>query len=231
MSDELMNAPMAGLLQTANAQIFEDVDDILQRSLAIGDPLIAIEYAQGLQKESLIKGLAIAKLMYKLKSSWNLFEVAGIEETFESMVECYNGYKPATLEKYIRMWGNIFENPDLSPDLKNQLSGRPVGDLLLLSAAARDGSLTSEDWEKVTIAPDSGGVRDIVRKARGDVTSSKNALIPKLQTREGQSPRGTLFFYYGEQKYEFGMLDIDNKDEAVLNMIGRFINRLGIGEV
>jgi hypothetical protein len=232
MNNELMEAPIAGLLTELDIQLFEEVDTVLQRSLAIGDPLIALEYASGLQKESLLRGLAIAKMMYKLKESWELFTVAGVEDTFENVIEAHSPYKASTLDKYIRMWKNIFESRSLSAELKNQLSGRPIGDLLLLSAAARDGSLTEDDWMKVTIAEDTNKVREIVRKARGEVTSSSSALIPKLQVREGAVVRGTMYFYNRDGiRKDFGTLMIDDPDPDVQQMIARVINRLNVGEV
>jgi len=225
-----MYAPVAGLLSGANVDIFNEVDTILERSLAVGDPLIALEYAHGLQKESLVKGLAISKLMYKLKQNWSFFEVAGVGDTFENIVEA-NGYKPSTLEKYIRMWESIFENPVLSEDLKNKLSGRPIRDLLLLTAAAREGSLSDADWEHVTVAGDGYKVREIVRKARGQVTSSASALIPKVQWRnEGALPVGALYFYSKDELKVFGKLELNSEDEDVKKMVERTINRLGIKE-
>lgn len=230
--NELVHAPMAGLLKGQDNAIFNQVDDVIQRALTTGDPLIALEYAQRLQREGLLKGLGIAKLMYKLKQNWALFEVAGIGDSFESMVETQNGYAPATLEKYIRMWESIFENPELPEDIKNQLSGRPIGDLLLLTAASREGSLSERDWKEVTIAPDTNKVKEIIRRARGDVTSSKSALTIMIQMRpDGVLPRGTITVSSNGERSVIGALHLDLDEESAQKAIARIIQRTGLLEI
>lgn len=231
MPNELVEVPLAGFLKDADKQMFETVDTVVARSLATGDPLIALEFARSMQREGLLRGLAIAKLMYKIKQSWNLFEVAGVGDTFESIVQTQNGYSPETVEKYIRMWEGIFENPDIDDELKHQLSGRPISDLLLLTAAAREGSLSSEEWSRVAVAPDSHTVRDIVRKARGDTTSSKTAVIPRIQMRaDGTFPRGALYVYENGNPVLFGSIDVDTDSEAAKKAIARIINGAHIKE-
>lgn len=231
MPNDLIEVPLAGFLKDSDKGIFQTVDDVVSRSLATGDPLIALEFARSMQREGLLRGLAIAKLMYKIKQNWNLFEVAGVGDTFESIVQTQNGYAPETVEKYIRMWEGIFENPHIDEELKHQLSGRPIGDLLLLTAAAREGSLSESDWEKVSVAPDSHSVRAIVRKARGEVTSSKTAVIPQIQMRpDGTFPRGALYVYENGTPVLFGSIDVDTTSEAAKKAIARIINGAHIKE-
>jgi len=224
MSNELANAPMAGLLRDAERSIFGTVDEVLGRALTVGDPLIALEYVQSLQKDSLVKGLAIAKMMYKIKQNWQLFEIAGVQDTFENVVETQNGYAPATVEKYIRMWESIFENDSIPEDIKNQLSGRPIRDLLLLTAAAREGSLNDDDWERVSVAADSQGVREIVRKARGEATSSRSAITIFLQVRDGAYPMGSLYIARDGVRTMIGSLDVESEDDDVKKAIARICN-------
>lgn len=231
MNDMLVEAPMAGFLSSSDTTLFNKVDEVLERSITVGDPLIAFEFAQSLQRDGLLKGLAIAKLMYKVKQSWALFEVAGVGDTFENLVQSMNGYSPATVDKYIRMWESIFENPDLPEDIKNSLSGRPIRDLMLLTAASREGSLTDEDWGKVSVAGDTSEVRDIVRKARGEVTSSKNAVTIILQIRDnGTYPRGALTASKDGLRIMIGTLDVDNEDEIAKKAITRLVNAARILE-
>lgn len=232
MSNDLMTAPLAGFLKDSDKGLFQEVDLIIGRSLATGDPLIAFEFARSMQRDGLLRGLAIAKLLYKMKQNWNLFEIAGVGDTFESIVQTQNGYAPETAEKYIRMWESVFENDDISDDLKHQLSGRPIGDLLLLTAAAREGSLSASEWDKVAIAPDSHTVRDIVRKARGGVTSSNTAVIPHIQMRvEGTFPKGTLFVYENGVPILFGSLDVDTTSEFAKKAIARILNSAHVKEI
>jgi hypothetical protein len=230
--NDLVHAPMAGLLKGQDNAIFNQVDDVIQRALTTGDPLIALEFASKLQRDGLLKGLGIAKLMFKLKQNWQLFEVAGIGDSFESMVESQNGYAPATVEKYIRMWESIFENPELPDDIKNQLSGRPIGDLLLLTAASREGSLSSRDWDEVTVASDTSKVKEIIRRARGEVTSSKSALTIMIQMRpDGIQPRGTITVSSNGERCVLGALLLDLPEDSAQKAIARIIQRANIMEI
>lgn len=225
MTFDMTVAPMAGILEDKDSEVFDYIDTLIERSIAVGDPLIALEYVQRLQKETLVKGLAIAKVMFKMRQNWSFFEVAGVGDTFENLVEATNGYAPATVEKYVRMWESIFENDKLSPEIKNRLSGRPIRDLLLLTAAAREGSLSDADWDKVLVAGDSHDVRNIVRKARGEVTSSKNAVLPILQIHDnGAAPIGTVYGYDNGVKKEAGNLNVGSADLFVQKIIARLVN-------
>lgn len=229
MSD-LMTMPVAGILR-GSSQMFEDVDTVLGRAIAAGDPLIALEHITTLQKEGMMRGLAIAKMFYRIRQNWSLFERAGVGDSFESLVEAQNGYAPATVEKYVRMWEKIFENSDLSEDLKDKLSGRPIGDLLLLTAAASEGSLGEEEWKEIVIAPDTNRVREVVRNARGDVTSSKNAIFLSVIRRTDSSfPPGTLVAYCNGESEVIGQLKVGNLSELGARAQASIINRARIEE-
>lgn len=219
-------------IEPTDVTYFNTVDDIVGRSVAAGDPMIAFEYIQGLQREWFVKGLAVAKLLYRMKQSWALFRSAGIDDEFESVVETTIGYSPATVNKYINMWDSIFENPDLSEDLKRDLAGKPIEALLLLTAAAREGSLNDEDWNYVAQTTDIKDIRSIVRERRGDQTSSKNAKLPSLFRREqGGLAQGTLTITVNGERKVVGTLLVDSPDDDVVQYINKMINALHIFEV
>lgn len=219
-------------IEQKDLNYFDTVDDIIGRSVAAGDPMIALEYVQGLQREGFIKGLAIAKLLYRMRQSWELFRQAGTDDNFENVVEATTGYSPATVNKYINMWESVFENPALTAETKTALAGKPIETLLLLTAAAREGSLNDDDWEHIAHSSSINEVRARVRERRGDVTSSKNARLPSLFRREqGGKAQGTLIITVnGEQKI-IGFLKLDTGDQDVDEYINKMVNVLRINEV
>jgi hypothetical protein len=219
-------------IQSSDLGYFDNVDDIVGRSIAAGDPLIALEYVQGIQRDWFIKGLAVAKLLYRMKQAWDLFRAAGVDDDFENVVETTTGYKPATVNKYVNMWESIFVNDDLPEEIKTKLAGKPIETLLLLTAAAREGSLEYEDWERVAQSSDAKEVRSIVRERRGDQTSSRSAKLPSLFYRDtGTRARGTLIISVdGEQKV-IGFLQLDSGDKDVEEYINKMINVLHVNEV
>ncbi len=219
-------------IQKEDTAYFNQVDDIIGRAVAAGDPMIALEFVQGVQREGFIKGLAIAKLLYRMKQSWQLFQVAGIDDTFENVIEGTIGYSPATVNKYVRMWESIFENNAIADELKQVLMGKPIETLLLLTAAARDGSLDDDDWEDIAHTSDIKEVRSKIREKRGEKTSSRNARLLSLYFRDtGSKTRGTLIVTVGGEQKVVGYLNMDDPDEDVQKSIEKIINTLRVYEV
>ncbi len=226
-----MNEPIVRI-QKQDVHYFETVDDVIGRSIASGDPLIALEYIQGLQRDGFVRGLAIAKMFYRMQQSWDLFRAAGIDDEFQNVVETTTGYSPATVNKYINMWESVFENPAITEDIRLQLAGKPIETLLLLTAAAREGSLTDEDWESVAHAADIKEVRNKIQERRGKQTSAGSAKIPSLFYRDtGTRTRGTLIITVrGEQKV-VGYFMMDTGDEDVDQYIQKMSNQLHFNEI
>ena len=226
MSDDVA---IVSSIQLSGESIIQNIDEAVNRSIAAGDPLIALEYGRSLQLEGQVRGLALAKMLYKMKKNWAIFVSAGVEDDFETIVYSVNGYKPGTIDKYVRLWENVFENATLEDELKNRLAALPIGQLLLLSAAASDGDLSRADWDKVTIASNKEEVRDIVREARGERTSSGTAVSLKLYDREGgQYPRGTLVAYQGDESIVVGYLTMDDESPLFDKAKSRLVNGAGI---
>jgi len=226
MSDDVA---IVGSIQLSSESIIQNIDEAINRSIAAGDPLIALEYGRSLQVEGQVRGLALAKMLYRMKKNWNIFVSAGVEDDFETVVYSVNGYKAGTIDKYVRLWENVFENASIEEGLKNRLAALPIGQLLLLSAAASDGDLTNADWDKVIVASSKEEVRDIVREARGERTNSGTAVSLKLYDRDGsQYPRGTLVAYQGEDSVVVGYLTMDDLSPLFDKAKSRLINGAGI---
>jgi hypothetical protein len=212
-----------------NDEVIRMVDEAVDRSVATGDPLIALEYGRTLQKEGIVRGLAVAKILYKIEQRWAVFESAGVEDDFETIVYITNGYKPDTIKKYVRLWKNVFENHELDDSLKQRLAAMPISQLLLLSAAASEGDLTPDDWNKVTVASNKGEVREIVRGARGERTSSGSSVSIKLFERDGgQYPRGTLVAYQGDESIVVGYLTMEDESPLFEKALARITNGAGV---
>lgn len=219
-------------IESTDMQYFDTVDDIVGRSIAAGDPLIALEYVQKLQREGMLKGLAIAKMFFRLRQSWDLFRTSGTDDEFENVVESTTGYSRATINKYLDLWENIFENDALSDDLKTKLAGKPMEILLRLSSAAKEGSLSGDDWNKVAESSNIQEVRAQVRERRGDRTSSKLAKIPSIFWREtGTHSRGELIITVDGEQKTVGHLELDSPDDDVQKYIAKIINILHVFEV
>ena len=218
--NDLIEAPMK--IDPEDLKVFDDVDDVVARSIVIGDPLLALEHGNSLIKTSKLKSYALAKLLYKLNAQWDLFQSSGTDDDLKTMVEVHLGIKPATTEKYLNMWGAIFENDNIDDETKMLLSGRSIGDTLLLTAAARDGSLDPHEMREAALATDRAALRKIIRNKRGEKTSSGAATLLYVAMRDtGRRKAGTIYVKRGDAYEDIAVLlpvvsDVGEKGQARL---------------
>lgn len=228
---------MAGLDQEVQItdtelKVFDTVDSVVSKSVTAGDPIPAFTFAGELIRSGQIRGLALAKLLYEMKSKWALFQQAGIDDNFEDVAFAHIGRSAETILKYTRMWENIFANDGISEVIKRKLMGKDIGDLLLMTATIREG-VDDKTMSKLLNAPDKNSLRDIIAESRGgDRTSSSNAVRIFIQLRdEGKYPRGCVYVKQGNESHIVGTLDVDSDDELVKKAIARITNSSGIVEV
>jgi hypothetical protein len=213
-------------LKDEDRKVFDDVDNVIGRSITAGDPVIALEYGRDLLTRSQVQGLALAKMLYKLRESWALFEASGTGDTLEAMAVVHMGRSAQTVTKYIRLWENVFANETIPDNIRQQLMGRPIKDLLLITAMAREGA-DEDTLKRIVAAPDHNSVRDIVRGERGPRSSSEMAVVVNLEMRRNAAnPIGTLTI----GREEFGHLDVENPHPRVKAAIARLVQSAGIRE-
>jgi len=224
MANELENNYDQGfLLNPQDLKIFTDVDEIISSSLIQGDPRPALWFGSKMRREGQIRGLALSKLLFELDRHWEMFQSGGMDERIEDLVFVEMGISPQTTRKYIGLWGDLFENPDIEDDIKRKLMGKSIQSLLLLKAAARDGD--DIDWDAVAGAESGAEIRDLVRGVRGPTTSSESAVTIFLD-REGSlyARRGS-----NPDKFPIGRLFIDDmEDSTVAKAINRLVERGGV---
>jgi hypothetical protein len=211
---------------------FADVDTILDQAITAGDPLIAAEYGNGLTNSMRLKGVALAKLFFGMKSNWHLFQAAGIEEDFPTFVDAHMHITGRIADKYADMYQAVLANPEIPLEVREQLKLKPIQSLLLLTAAVREGSLDAEDLEDVVVL-DYNGVRSKVREARGDATNSHTTIFARLVQRDNASyPKGSIVvFGPGSDIEAIGMLNINPRTESGKKYLQRIINKLGLEDM
>lgn len=214
---------MNEIINLNEQDVFGDVTDVVKRAITIGDPLIALEFGSRMKKMVAVHGLALADLLYQLKSNWHLFQAAGIEGELEDLADVHMDIRPATTKKYIDMWKNIFANGEVPDDIKGILTERPIGDLLLLTAAVGEGSLSGEDLKAAALSADKQALREYVQHARGLQTSAKTAItLCVAMVDRGNMKKGTLFAKQGNKKVILGVLyeqDSDLGEKAIEALI------------
>lgn len=218
-------------ISDAELAIFNTVDDIVNKAVTAGDPIPALNFGGELVRSGQVRGLALAKLLYEMKSKWELFQSAGFDDNFEDVAFAHVGRSPETVTKYVRMWESIFMNEGISPEIKRKLMNRDVGDLLLLTAISREG-VTDEKMEELATAPDRQELRNRIKGERGERTSSVNAIRIQLQRTEGRTyPVGALLARQGRDTVIIGTLNLDDEDELAEKAVARIVNAAKIEEI
>lgn len=222
-------------LSDSELTLLDYVSEIVTKSVTAGDPVPAFGFGKELVRSGQIRGLALAKLLYEMKSKWSIFQAAGIEDNFEDVAFEHVGRSPETILKYTRMWESIFANPEVSEDDKKRLMGKDIKELLLLPAIIREG-VDKETMDKLLNASDRDSLRDIIKGERGDRTSSSNAIRIFLQRTENRTyPEGTIFARSGGHTSVIGSLDVNGAtgDETGMaeKAIARIVGAAGIVEV
>ena len=224
----MTDAPV--IIRNVDMAVFDAADQTLERSIIIGSPDMVFEFILELRKSVAARGYALAKLLYHTRKTWSTFNIEG---EFEDVVFERTGLSRQTVVKYVRMWENLFDNPNIAEKTKMLLMGRNIRDSLLLSAGAADGTLDDDMIRFAAITPDSESLREIVRKARGQVTSSSTFIQLSVVTR-ADNPKlrcGTVLARRGDEQVEIGWLDVETSNELAKTGILRVINSSNIREV
>lgn len=217
-----------------------EIDTILNQAIMAGDPLIATDHGNKLSKTIVLKGIALAKLLYGMRSNWHLFRAAGIEEEFLDFIEAHMiGVAPRTADKYASMYESVFANEKISDELKAQLTGKPIKTLILLTAAVREGSIREGGEEdelqlEDVVLLDHEGVREMVQRARGRETSTRARVYGRIVKGDNRAyPKGTIVvFGPGTDIEAVGWLKLDYiQTESGKQYVEKIQNILGLEEL
>jgi len=185
-------------------EIFRTVETKVHSAILHGDPSIAFDHGKELGRKAMLNGVAVAKLMWELSTKWNLFN---IDETFENEVLAQWGYSPATTMKYVRMWEQTFNNPDVPEYIKDSLYGHPINNLMALGPALSEGLLSEDEMERAAKAHDLKTLKDVIKGAGGGSgTSAKTAI---WITIEGN---GDITAYQDGERFPLGYLDMQTEE-------------------
>ncbi len=209
------------LLTDNDLMLLNEVDEYVDRSLISGDLRSVLKFGRVIKRNMQISGVAFAKLLTRINDHWDQYTSAGIEDDFVDVMYSELGSAPATTRKYIAMWRAIFDNNTIPEDVKKQLLGRPVKSLLVLTAAANEGSV---EWQEVLETSTHAEVQQVVRAARGKATSSSTRITIKLMRT------GELVAYRENDRVPLGYLMRDPSNDINVKAIDRIVNSSGILE-
>jgi hypothetical protein len=225
MSEPLGNGIDTAIqLRAGDREVMSMVDQVVDAAVAQGNLTLVTTYGMALRRQMQTSGLALAKLLYRVKESWGLFQAAGLDDEFIDVIYAEMGVAPGTTTKYVALWEALFANPNIPIEVKENLEGKPMRSLILLTASARDEDF---DWTRVVDAATPSEIREIVRAHRGQQTSSGSALRLEINLRDGK-----ITARKEDQYRVVGMLLVKDykKDPLVASAIDRIIGAADIME-
>ena len=178
------NYDEAVTLTSGDMTCIEMVDEIVEKSLINGDINKPLMYGKSLKRNMQASGLALAKLLTRMEDNWeNYKKSGGVDDEFVDTIHASLGLSVGTITKYTGMWRAVFDNPDIDPDIKQQLLGKPMRSLILLKAGVEEGSINPEDAAKTISTAE---MRELVRASRGLVGTANSAILIGLNVRNGE---------------------------------------------
>jgi hypothetical protein len=210
------------VVQQEDMQLFSAIDSYVSRSVLMSDPTILWNFGRSLCKNVQLQGHALAKLLFSLKENWQTYNC---EDDIYDVIQAELGIRISTAKKYVTMWERVFSNPEIPDNIKQQLLGRNMKTLLLLSATAEESEI---DWSEVVNTNTDGEVRELVRKARGEQTSSKTRITIYFDHKSGE-----LTAVSDDHKCVLGMLIVElfgELDPLIQKATERIIKSAGIIE-
>ena len=163
--------------------LVKDIDRAIEISLLSGRPDAAMGLGRDILRQGRLSGVKLARLLYEIDEIWDKFTT---DDRVEDAIERDIGVPKDTFLKYSRMYRFV-----LRP--RPALSGKPIEGLIKLTAAAREGQFTDDDWKEIVLAPNVRAMLVVRDRARGIQTSGHKRLSlwctpsGQLELKRGQS--------------------------------------------
>lgn len=176
------------MLTDAEWDDLKETGEAIENSLLYGSPEPAIAYGREIMRSGMLKGVKMAKFLYELKAVWDSFDT---DDRVEDYVFRELGVPIETFTKYTQAYEWTINKAPIG--MGRAMAGKPIGSLILLIAASREGQLTDEDWKDLTKAHDKGEIQAIVRRARGIQAGAHAGIVivweadGRVRARKGNS--------------------------------------------
>lgn len=194
-------------------EIVADVNRAIEISLLSGKPDEAMALGREILRKGRLSGVKLARLLYEIDQAWHLFTT---DDKVEDAIERDIGIPRDTFIKYSRVYKFVLRG-------RPELAGKPIEGLIKLTAGAREGDFTDDDWKEIVLAPNIRAMMVVRDRARGIQTSGHNRLSAWC------SKSGQLYCKKGEngQIKNWGFVPPNSSDKDISAMVAR-LEKIGV---
>jgi len=199
-------------------EILQRVEQLVQQAIKDKDVEAALNIPRQIILVQKISGLALAKAIYMIKQSWDVFEM---DEPFEDVAFAYFGKHKSTISRYEKIW-RMLEGSNVPDKYKEDVKQIGIQSQIPIANHLDAGyEIEDDDWKELIGEPDFHSVSAKLRELKGKE--------PRPQALSIWMERdGTLKCSKGGGIYYLGWLDIDEKNEIVQQAIERIRKHTGV---
>jgi hypothetical protein len=205
-------------LDIDDKEILQKAENVIQEAIEQQNAYIALNVCRELVGVGKLSGMALAKILYSIKDSWESFD---IDDWFEDVVYEYIGLHQTTVTRYVRVW-EMYAEEKIPKKFEEKIQQRNIKEQIPIANAIAQGcEIDDDDWKELADAPDLSTVLRVVRDISGKPPRKSSLQI--YLDRDG-----SLWAYQENQKGFVGSLEVDDKEELVKKAIERLVKNSGV---
>ena len=192
------------------------VEEVLEKAFREHDAEYALNACANLINIAKISGKALARMLYTLKTHWDVFDTL---ETFEDYAYPKLGLDPHTVTRYIKVEEMLRSLPE---GVDPNLTQRPIGQLIPIANAVAQGyEFDSEDWKRFSQAPTEREIRKEILDITGKEPRKSGVTIYMDKS-------GSLWAQNVDERKFIGSLEVQDDDPLIRKAINRIVDRTGV---
>jgi hypothetical protein len=198
--------------------LLSQIDTIISQAISEENVSVALEAAKKSLSLTRISGLALAKLLYKIKINWSKFY---IDDDYLDYMHNELGLIGITITRYCRVW-EMFESHIIPSELEEKMLSKPMRDLVAVSnTVTQEYDIDDKTWDALANSPDSSTLNETLRTLK-NVEPRSNALLIRIKRN------GDITAYKDGGQFFCGYLELESDEPAVKAAIDRILSASGI---
>jgi hypothetical protein len=225
MTDMMLSSTFDEPLASPQADrdnLFTKIDDVLQRSIAQNDPIIALQGVKQLEQVGRITGLGLAKLLWAVQDRWADYNTG---EEFRDYVIEHTSLAWATVTRYCLVW-EMYQKNTIPAALIDAIQSKTMRDQVEIAKIEDRVDMKMADWKRIAKASNGREIIEIKRELT-NLKPRKSGFSIKLRRN------GDLEVWDSKHvRHHVGFLNVDDAktNDIIQKAIDRIVRNTGIME-